>query len=196
MNDSFERLLKLSQRTGDTLIVFDKESGNHQVVMDVEKYEALSISSNPPVGHLTEQELIDRLNKDISLWKESQSTGMDEDLQFMPEDPVLETPEIETEVSFDEDSPDWHSAADVLDNIHPEFDSGESTDLSGMSLQESEIKLDLEPAAPEPIEYDPVMQVPASIPMLEQNEEEKETEDLFQEEPLDDEPIFFEEPIN
>lgn len=197
MNDSFERLLNLSKRTGDTLIVFDKESGNHQVVMDIEKYESLSISSNPPVGSLSEEELIDRLNKDISLWKESQSDGMDEDLQFMPEEPSLETPELETEINFDEDSADWHSAADVLDNIHPEFESAGAVDLPDMAIsQESEIKLDLEPEAPQPIEYDPVMQVPAPIPMLEQDEEEKGTEDLFQEEPLEDEPIFFEEPIN
>jgi hypothetical protein len=203
MNDSFEKLLNLSKRTGDTLIVFDKESGEHQVVMNIEKYEELHTSSNPAVGTLSEEQLIDRLNKDISLWKDSQTAEMDEDLSFMTEKAkaevaAVEAPEVEFEsvVELQEDSEDWHSAADILDSIHPEFESEIIPEMEALSLEEDEIKLDLEAEAPQALKYDPVMQEPAAIPMVEQNEDLKESTDLFQEEPLEDEPIFFEEPIN
>jgi len=188
MNDSFDRLLKLAQSTGDTLIVFDKQSGSHQVVMDIDKYEGLVHSSNPPVGSLTEQQLIDRLNKDISLWRDSQQ---DQDI----------SPEVSFDDSYVEDATeDWHSAADVLDNMHPEFEE-QPQDMAPVSLEpEGDIEFNFEPQKPveqasEAIEYDPLMQEPAPIPMIEQDQEAESEDTSFQEEPLDDEPIFFEEPI-
>lgn len=182
MNASFDRLLNLAKRTGDTLIIFDKYDGNHQVVMDVDVYEDLVNHSNPPVGSLSEQELIERLNTDISLWRESQTMEATDDINF---------------ISDADQGSDWHSAGEVLDHMHPEFESTESNDLQEhMFNQNDDLELSFEQNdTGVDLNYDPVMQDPAPIPMIEHDASE-EVNDAFQEEPLEEDPIFFEEPIN
>jgi hypothetical protein len=41
MNNNFERVLSLVRRTGDKMVVFDKETDSSYVVMDFEEYELL-----------------------------------------------------------------------------------------------------------------------------------------------------------
>lgn len=160
MNADFDRLFRLAKKTGDTLIILDSETGSHQIIMDIDKYESLLGSSS---------------NKKNSGIKK-----------------------VGTE--------HWHAAGAVLDNLYPEFNVApdDSEDmLSGTGFNSAEdIKLNFEPpqqpknieqpAQTDSLKYDPVMQEPRPIPMAEQSEQET---DIYNEETLGEEPIFFEEPL-
>lgn len=69
MQNQLQKAIDLSRKTGDRLIVFDKaESANPYVVMSLDDYEKLAISRNEARG-LTERELLDKINRDIAIWK-------------------------------------------------------------------------------------------------------------------------------
>lgn len=74
MADRLERFINLISKTGDRLIVYDRqEPENSFVVINFNEYERLLSESNSVKG-LTEDELIDKINRDIALWKEEQVT--------------------------------------------------------------------------------------------------------------------------
>lgn len=74
----FDKVLDLAAKTGDKVIVM---SDNHEpyVVMAVKDYEGL-IQDYSSVKDLTEEELLDKINRDIAVWKASQENGDDYDL--------------------------------------------------------------------------------------------------------------------
>ncbi len=65
-----EKVLDLAAKTGDKVIVL---SDNHEpyVVMSVLEYEAL-LHGPSSVKELTEDELLNKINRDIAVWKASQ----------------------------------------------------------------------------------------------------------------------------
>ena len=69
MNSQFKRIIKLIRKTGDKLVVFDSnEPDNAYAIMNLDEYE--KISDNPSdLKGLTEDEMIDKINRDIALWK-------------------------------------------------------------------------------------------------------------------------------
>lgn len=68
-NSQLQKALNLSKKTGDRIIVFDNsESQNPYVVMDLEEYEKLIVGHSEVRG-LTENELLDKINRDIAIWK-------------------------------------------------------------------------------------------------------------------------------
>jgi len=72
MLDNLERAINLAKKTGDRLIVFDSmKPANAYVVMSLLDYENLVLSKNP-VRDLTEDELLDKINRDIAIWKNEQ----------------------------------------------------------------------------------------------------------------------------
>lgn len=73
MNNQFQKALDLAKKTGDRIIVFDNNSGKESVyvVMNLDEYEKM-IVGNSEVANLTEEELLDRINRDIAIWKSQQ----------------------------------------------------------------------------------------------------------------------------
>ncbi len=73
MNYQFKKALNLAKRTGDKIIVFDNidNADSAYVVMNLNEYEKMLISSSDLRG-LTEEELIDKINRDIAIWKSQQ----------------------------------------------------------------------------------------------------------------------------
>jgi hypothetical protein len=66
------KAIALIKKTGDRIIVFDPETGNDgYVLMSVEEYERLSLKTSD-VRNLTEGELLNKINRDISIWKTEQ----------------------------------------------------------------------------------------------------------------------------
>jgi len=65
-----DKVLDLAAKTGDKVIVI---SDNHEpyVVMSVKEYEAL-LHGPSSVKNLSEDELLDKINRDIAIWKASQ----------------------------------------------------------------------------------------------------------------------------
>ncbi len=68
-DNQLQKAIDLSRKTGDRLIVFDRaESENPFVVMSLDNYEKLVIGQNE-VRDLTEKELLDKINRDVAIWK-------------------------------------------------------------------------------------------------------------------------------
>ncbi len=64
------KIISLIKKTGDKCVVLDGQ-GNSCVVMSLKDYERLVMSKSEVRG-LTEDELLDKINRDIALWKSAQ----------------------------------------------------------------------------------------------------------------------------
>lgn len=79
MSQELKKVIKMVKETGDRIIVFDpEEGGDNFVVLPWEEYEKLikysGIKSEEKtkegeLKNLTENELIDKINRDIAAWK-------------------------------------------------------------------------------------------------------------------------------
>lgn len=73
LHSKLQKAFNLSKKTGDRLIVFDGLTANDAyVVMSLEEYEKLAIGKSE-VRSLTEDELLDKINRDIAIWKSERS---------------------------------------------------------------------------------------------------------------------------
>ncbi len=69
MDKQLQKLIDLSNKTGDRLVVFDQNNPNSAyVVMGINDYEKMAIGRSEVRG-LTEDELVDKINRDIAIWK-------------------------------------------------------------------------------------------------------------------------------
>jgi len=69
MDTQFKRIIKLIRKTGDKLVVFDsREPENAYAIMNLDEYEKINENKKDLRG-LTEDEMIDKINRDIALWK-------------------------------------------------------------------------------------------------------------------------------
>jgi len=72
MQAQLQKAIRLAKKTGDRLIVFDSaHTGDIYVVMSLDEYEKLVIGRSEVRG-LTEEELLDKINRDIAIWKSEQ----------------------------------------------------------------------------------------------------------------------------
>ena len=72
MQNQLRRAMELAKKTGDRLIVFDSvKSSEPYVVLSIDEYERLMIKKSDVRG-LTEEELLDKINRDIATWKSEQ----------------------------------------------------------------------------------------------------------------------------
>ena len=227
MSAELERLLRLAKKSGDTFIVFDPSSGSHQVILDIERYEALlgAVSAEP---NSCADVWSDCAGADEEMCAEhSACCGVDGEGMIGQDVDFLEGLQDEGVRGGVDMTEDWHSAAEVLGSMSPDFEAPQCSEAIGVAYADeksnNDLNLRFEPQtnipaptfgnldAPEQnahdprgqrpdtieneaLEYDPLMQEPAPIPMIERGE--IPAEDAFVEEPLEDEPIFFEEPIN
>lgn len=72
MQDRLQKAISLVQKTGDRLVVFNSvKSTDPYVIMSLDEYEKLAMNRNS-VKDLTEDELLDKINRDIAVWKSEQ----------------------------------------------------------------------------------------------------------------------------
>jgi hypothetical protein len=72
MREQLEKAILLAKKTGDRLIIFDTSSALAPfVVMSIEEYEKLILGKSE-VRNLTEDQLLDKINRDIAIWKSEQ----------------------------------------------------------------------------------------------------------------------------
>ncbi|MFA6427572.1 MAG: hypothetical protein WCW16_03970 [Candidatus Magasanikbacteria bacterium] len=205
---SLNRLLKLAQKTGDTLIIHD-EKGRDMVVMDVNRYEDLVVHDFDDYGYNSEDDEMDdmfdshehrcchdcgkdidwgdedmydedamneEINRDIAKWKWEQDKINRGEAEELTEEELRHHPLPDP---FEEDVThvdDWHAAGDVLKEHHGELATQESA-----PAQEEQTYV---PVGEEANNKQP-------IPFA-QHDVATNTSD---EENLDDEPVFFEEPV-
>jgi hypothetical protein len=67
---NFKRILDLIRKTGDRYL-FEDEQGNIFVTLELNDYENL-VLKNSSLANLSEEELLNKINKDIAVWKSSQ----------------------------------------------------------------------------------------------------------------------------
>lgn len=103
MSDRLQRLIQLVNKTGDKIIVFDNsQADNCYVISSLKDYERL-IKDSGGVKGLTEDELIDKINRDIAVWKSDQAqelefSGFSED--YTPEQPLVNPEEAQEPVGW------------------------------------------------------------------------------------------------
>jgi len=69
MEEQFKRIIKLIRKTGDRFLVLDpNEPENAYAIMNLDEYEKINENKGDLRG-LTEDEMIDKINRDIALWK-------------------------------------------------------------------------------------------------------------------------------
>ncbi len=176
MNSNFERLFRLAKKTGDRLIVFDSNTDNHMVIMGIDEYE----------------ELIDLQTKSELDYLES--NNILENIEQLDNIPGIDFESI--------DQSDWHSTKEILDDVHPEFVPEQEEKPENFELKEPVFEPINEPYGQfeqkktddeEPRLYEPVAESPHFEPIEQKN---FDSSFVLQEESLDDEPVFFEEPID
>ncbi len=73
MQEQLQKAINLAKKTGDRLIVFDSSKpDNVFVVMSLKDYENLILGKSEVRG-LTEDGLLDKINRDIAIWKSEQN---------------------------------------------------------------------------------------------------------------------------
>ncbi len=83
MQDQLQKAINLAKKTGDKLIVFDSSKPeNVFVVMSLKDYENLVLGKSEVRG-LTEDDLLDKINRDIAIWKSDQVEA--EDMSAVPD---------------------------------------------------------------------------------------------------------------
>ena len=79
MQDQLQKAINLAKKTGDKLIVFDSSKpDNVFVVLSLKDYENLVLGKSEVRG-LTEDELLDKINRDIAIWKSDQEEAQNFD---------------------------------------------------------------------------------------------------------------------
>ncbi|HLC89703.1 MAG TPA: hypothetical protein VJG65_01960 [Patescibacteria group bacterium] len=68
---SWQKILDLINKTDDNFIILDISGNPKQVILSFEKYQKL-ILNKPEITGLTENELLEKINRDIATWKASQ----------------------------------------------------------------------------------------------------------------------------
>ncbi len=193
---SFDRLFKLAKKTGDRLIVFDSATGDGFAAIPIDEYEDM-VCNPRDITALSGDQLIEQINHDIGKWRESQEE----------EDDMLDMFGADEDLS-DEDDDDWESAGDVLQH---RYSKDQEEDLFGDAFGTPDTSFDgfdapkkqhdlafdfpsIREQGPffheEPLGEPQIEEIPRSIPPL-----EKPAEGVWEEEPLDEDPIFFEEPV-
>ncbi|PIR13027.1 hypothetical protein COV49_03625 [Candidatus Falkowbacteria bacterium CG11_big_fil_rev_8_21_14_0_20_39_10] len=73
MQNQLQKAINLSKKTGDRVIVVDSAGSDSAfVVMGLDEYEKLVLGKSE-VRDLTEDELLDKINRDIAIWKSDNS---------------------------------------------------------------------------------------------------------------------------
>lgn len=77
MENHLKRVLKLVRKTGDTMIVVEKDTDESFVVMDLDRYESLIDSSKFPSGNVVFEENKAEASplKNVAIWDVMQDSG-------------------------------------------------------------------------------------------------------------------------
>lgn len=95
---NLEKVLELTAKTGDKVIVIS-ETHEPFVILALKEYQAL-MTHNTNLQELTEQELLEKINRDIAVWKASQEDlSVDYNLDQFKVDPKDKSSETASQAS-------------------------------------------------------------------------------------------------
>ena len=86
MPNTIHEVIELINKTGDSCIVLDADANPAYVILPFAEYKKI-IENRDAVTELTEEELLNKINRDIALWRQRQESelGALERSDFMPE---------------------------------------------------------------------------------------------------------------
>jgi len=76
----YNKILDLIEKTGDKFVITEKGGERSYVMMTVEDYEKLLSSPHNDLGNLTEDQLLEKINQEIALWKSNNQKNSKENL--------------------------------------------------------------------------------------------------------------------
>lgn len=116
MQTQLQKAIDLVKKTGDRLLVFDSaKSDNVYAIMNLKDYENLVLGKSEVRG-LTEDELLDKINRDIAIWKSEKEFNNNND---------------------DFASRRFNSKLDLDNDFYNQFESGDNNDLGGKEEKKS-----------------------------------------------------------
>jgi len=203
MSHRLQRMIELARRTGDTIMVHDSVSAHDLVVMPFEQYEQLLDregifdSDEYLLEDMSEVDLINKINRDIAVWRSYQELNEHVSrVSTLEEQLVTEPPPDPFEEDFSHHT-EWHQVGEVL-KARRGFSSPlgeEYEDVEDTNDMSSDPTNKTTPFVAESVTYQSVDENGEyQAPVLREVESEVilgPEEDL-----LDDEPVFFEEPTS
>ncbi len=67
-NSQINRVISLVRRTGDKTVIMDNESDAVMMLMELGAYEKM-LDNHQGVEKLTEEELLEKINRDVAIWR-------------------------------------------------------------------------------------------------------------------------------
>jgi hypothetical protein len=158
MKSQLEKAINLAAKTGDRMIIVDELNDRSSVVMSIDDYEDLlsgQCEENNEITGLTEDELLDKINRDIVAWKEVNSDKDffdDFDGDFNGENLEEDSVEVkEEENKNDFCAPAVNSEEDIIPESEEEGEKVVGEPIENLPL-ESEVEEAEERPIPEPAE--------------------------------------------
>lgn len=96
-NSQINRVVRLVRRTGDKAIIMDNESDAVMMLMDLGAYEKI-LERSQGVEKLTEEELMEKINRDVAVWRAYNDKERVETFDKVLEKPVVAQPVEPTRV--------------------------------------------------------------------------------------------------
>ncbi len=148
-NSQFDRVLRILARTGDRCMVFDRQNDQGVMVMSLDEYEKM-LDGGAPVSELSEGDMLDKINRDIAVWREKHQSEADKtsdfDWDFSGNDTAVAEPKDVVEHDFYDELPETEKPLDLAekeDEIELKSPANE-VDLSGVPSDGEEEKFYLE----------------------------------------------------
>lgn len=139
-NSQLNRVISLVKRTGDKTVIMDNESDAVMMLMDLGMYEKM-LDNHRGVEKLTEEELMEKINRDVAVWR----AYNDKEIAESYDKVVEKTPPAPTYVSKLEEPAVMEKGKDVnlviVENVHAQQEQS----ASDIVAEEEEEKFYLEP---------------------------------------------------
>ena len=143
-NSQLQRIINLIKKTGEKTVIMDNESDAVLMLMDLSVYEKM-LDRSSGVEKLTEEELLEKINRDVAVWRaynEKDLVEVDEDLA---EKPVLEKERV---IKTQPSRPVNFSIPEnkeITLNKYPDIEIAQEEPASDIASEEEEEKFYLEP---------------------------------------------------
>jgi len=152
MNNNLDKVLDLIKKTGDKAIIVPEFSDPY-VIMPIDQYEQI-VSVKVNYAEMTEQEILSRVNREISLWKQSQrELGFNPDMDFIHDINNIDSNDIGDD-DFFSDEDDYNDNYNY-EEVPPPPDlpvKNSSLPIIDMSFKDSDVEKQENDFLVEPIE--------------------------------------------
>jgi hypothetical protein len=146
-NSQLNRVINLVKRTGEKTVIMDNESDAVMMLMDLGAYEKMldhTSGRENGVETLTEEELLEKINRDVAVWRASNDRERietyDEVMEKSPKPEKTMMVEKSKDVSLHSVEP-----APITVNKFPNLQAEQEHSASDIVAEEDEEKFYLEP---------------------------------------------------